>query len=162
MGPTLSGFVTFIAQVMGITTQQLPSDSPVIPLAYNVAIQTVNILLGACPTPGADPTLPSLYALAVYNLAGDRLLNWAQDPTNAPIYKDGLPFFAYIRKTLNLTGFVPGVIQSTNDLTTGGSYVVPDAFQNMTIGDLQNLKTTYGRTYLALAQDYGPSDWGLS
>jgi hypothetical protein len=30
------------------------------------------------------------------------------------------------------------------------------------MGNLQNLKTPYGRAYLAFAQDYGPSVWGIS
>lgn len=162
MEPTLAGFVAFIRGVMGITVDQLPDNAGVIPMAYNVAIQTVNILLDVQSVPGGDPNQPSIYALAVYNLAGDRLLNWALDPNGAPNYLDNLPFFKYVRKSLNLSGFVPGVIQSTNDLTTGGSYVVPEAFKNLTIADLSNLKTPYGQQYLAFAQDYGPSEWGIS
>lgn len=163
MDPTLEGFIAFIRDVMGITTDQLPDDSSVIPMAYYASLQIVNLALKE-PTwdVASDPTQPSLYTLAVYNLAGDRLLNWARDPSNAPIYQDGLKFFAYIRKTLNLTGFTPGVIQSTNDLTTGGSYVVPEWAKNLTIRDLSNLKTPYGQEYLGIAQDYGPTDWGIS
>lgn len=163
MNPTLGGFLAFIRDVMGITVPQLASNAAVIALAYNAALQVVNLAL-KLPTCGAgvDPTQPSLYTLAVYNLAGDRLLNWAQDPIGAPVYENNLPFFRFTRKTLNLTGFTPGVIQSTNDLSTGGSYVVPDAFRNLTIRDLMNLKTPYGQEYLAIAQDYGPTEWGIS
>jgi hypothetical protein len=34
--------------------------------------------------------------------------------------------------------------------------------QRLTLAQLQNLKTPYGREYLALAQSYGPNVWGLS
>ena len=161
--PTLADFQTYITNVMGITSQQLSPDDPVIPLVFWTAYSIVNDRLQCIPlAPGAPSTQPALYTQAVYLLAADRLLNWAQDPAGAPIYKDNLPFFAYTRAKLNLTGFVPGVIASTNDLSTGGSYVVPDAFKGLTIRDLQNLKTPYGQAYLGIAQDYGPSEWGFS
>lgn len=149
---------------MGIGTSVLPDGTPVIAFVYNYAIQTVNLALKVICNP--SPTEPNTYAIAVYNLAGDRLLNFAQDAEGAPVYKTidvvTYRYFEYIRKTLNLTGFTPGVIQSTNDLTTGGSYVVPDAFAGLTIGDLSNLKTPYGVMYLSIAQDYGPSEVGVS
>lgn len=163
MNPTIAGYIAFIRNNMGITTDQLPDDSMFIPLTYNVALQLVNLLLKV-PSLGVvyDKTQPSIYTLCVYNLAGDRLLNWAQDPVDAPIYKNDLPYFAYVRDGLNLTGLKTGVIQSTNDLSTGGSYVVPEFFKNLTLADLSYLKTPYGQTYLMFAQDYGPTDWGIS
>lgn len=167
MNPTLEGYIAFIRDNMGITTDQLPDNSMFIPLTYNVALQIVNFALAApnCwpfSNITLDPNQPSIYTLCVYNLAGDRLLNWTQDPIDAPIYKNDLKFFAYTRKTLNLTGLTTGVIQSTNDLTTGGSYVVPDFFKNLTLADLAYLKTPYGQQYLMFAQDYGPTEWGIS
>lgn len=163
MDPTEAGFLAFIRQVMGISSTYLPDDSVTIPFVYNYAIGTVNLAIDCLPV--NNPAQPSTYALAVYNLAGDRLLNFAQDQEDV-VYKTvdgvGYGFFAYTRKALNLTGFTPGVIQSTNDLTTGGSYVVPEAFKELTIGDLSNLKTPYGQWYLSIAQDYGPSEWGIS
>jgi hypothetical protein len=158
--PTLAGFMTFIRQVMGITTQQLPDDAYSIPLAFNAALTVVNVALVSVDNP--NPALPNLYAMAVYNLAADRLLNWALDSDAAPVYKNGEKFFAYTREKLDIFGFTPGVIQSTNDLTTGGSFVVPEFFKELTMRDLSNLKTPYGREYLAIAQDYGPSEWGVS
>ena len=38
---------------------------------------------------------------------------------------------------------------------------VPKAFDELTIGNLQNLKTPWGRVYLGIAQSYGTL-WGLS
>jgi hypothetical protein len=160
VNPTLAGFMDFIRQVMGITTVQLPDNAYSIPLAYNAALTIVNQALGSVDNP--NPALPNLYAMAVYNLAADRLLNWALDPVDAPVFKNGEKFFEFTRNKLDILGFTPGVIQSTNDLTTGGSFVVPEFFKELTMRDLSNLKTPYGREYLAIAQDYGPSEWGLS
>lgn len=164
MDPTPAGFLWFIRNIMGITTQQLPDSAGIIEFAYAFAIQTVNLALKVIPNP--DPNANSMYAVAVYNLAADILLHLAQDPQGAPVYKtingQTFTYFEYVRHTLNLAGFTPGVIQSTNDLTTGGSYVVPEWAKNLTIGDLSNLQTPYGRMYLSIAQDYGPSEWGMS
>ncbi len=164
MDPTPAGFMWFIRTIMKISTTYLPDSAGVIEFVYALALQTVNLALQCVPNP--TPTAPNTYAIAVYNLAADLLLNLAQDEDGAPVYKtiDGrtYTYFEYVRHTLNLGGFTPGVIQSTNDLTTGGSYVVPEAFQHLTIGDLSNLKTPYGRMYLSIAQDYGPTEVGIS
>ena len=153
MDPTLPGFTDFITNVMGITTGQLDPASPTIPLAFNVAMNLVNVAIQGLTN--ANLALPSLYAYAVYNLAGDRLVNLAQDIAPST-------FFADLRKSLGLTSFVSGIIQSTSDEGTSESMLVPDAFKNLTIGDLQLLRTPWGRNYLAIAQDYGSSVWGLS
>lgn len=158
--PTVAGFLAWIRAIMQIGTGVLPDDSPYVPFAYNVAMNTTNRAL--CKVPNLNRGLPSIYALAVYNLGGDRIINYAPDLPDAPVYKNGLPFFAYMRSSLDINSFVGGVIQSTSDEGTSESMVVPDAFKNLTIGDLQLLKTPWGRQYLAFAQDYGPAVWGLS
>ena len=93
------------------------------------------------------------------------MFNYAQDQNGAAIILGSDPpqaYFAYSRKVWNIYGFVSGVVQSTNDESSGVSMVVQEAAKNFTLGDLQNLKTPYGRKYLSFAQDYGPSAWGLS
>jgi hypothetical protein len=152
--PTLAGFITFIRNVMGLSAQRLPDDAPVIEMAYCVALNIVNRQMSCVD--------PQIYTLAVYNLGGDNLINYAQDPDDAPIYKNDMTFFAYIRKTYDTAGFVPGVVQSTADESTSSSFVVQKFAEQFTIGNLQNLKTPYGRQYLAFAQAYGPSIWGLT
>jgi len=159
--PTLAGYLLFIRDVMGISTDQLPDNSPSIGWTYEIGKAWVNRALigwGAPSSPYA-----SMYAIAVYNFAGDRLINYAQDPADAPVVEGSDPpmkFFAYTRKTLNIFGFVSGVVQSTGDAGTNVSMVVPKQFENFTLADLQNLKTPWGREYLAIAQQYGPSVWG--
>lgn len=151
---------------MGITTQVLPDDSSYIQWSFAVARTIVNQALNLAAS--ALPGLPAIniYALAVYNLAGDYLLNWAQDLPDAPVYKNtaenvGLPFFSYMRYAYNLNGFVPGVIQSSGDNDTNQSLVVPESLKMLMLSDLQNLKTPYGRQYLAFAQRFGTL-WGLT
>lgn len=160
LGPTLAGFQSFITTVMGITSEQLPSDSPWIQGALNFALQEVNIELAwasGCGWPsGSNQTnVPLIYNAAVYNLAGSLLLQYAPD-------QEGQSFFATARKTWNILGFVPGVVLSGADVTTSESLVVPEFFKNLTLGDLQRLKDPFGRQYLAFAQNYGPTIWGRS
>jgi hypothetical protein len=172
--PTLAGFLLFVRNTMGISTAILPDNSPVIGMAFAVALAIVNPQLKCAPAlPQFDSTGAqlnggglSVYALAVYNLAGDNLLNYAQDlPDAEPVTGSGdpgLPFFAWTRKQLNINGFVSGVIQSSGDNGTSVSLVVQEAAKDFTLANLQQLKTPYGRQYLAFAQSYGPTTWGIS
>lgn len=161
--PTQAGYILFIRNVMGITTAQLPDSSPSIGWTYEIAKAWVNKSL--CKWGAPTSPYASMYAIAVYNFAGDRLINYAQDPADAP-YVEGtdppMKFFAYSRKTWNIYGFVSGIVQSTSDESTSVSMVVPKQFENFTLADLQSLKTPWGREYLAIAQQYGPSVWGLT
>lgn len=172
-GPTRAGFLSFVRVTMGITTAQLPDNSMWIDVSYAVAVAIVNQDLASVPVPQQDsagvalnPGVDSMYTLAVYDLSADNLINFAQDVQGAPPVEGsgspGLPFFAWQRKQLNINGFVPGVIQSSSDQGTGNSLLVPDAFKDFTVANLQNLKTTYGRAYLGIAQSFGPRLYGMS
>ena len=163
-GPTLAGFLAFVRNVMAITTAQLPDSSIYLNWALANAIAIVNPQLSVVPgLPQTDAagialfsdTPPSIYTEAVYNLAADNLVNYAQD-------QNGETFFGDLRKSFNINGFVSGVISSSNDQSTGQSLVVQEAAKAFTLKDLQNLKTPWGRTYLGIAQSYGPSTWGLT
>ena len=162
--PTLAGFQAFIANVMAIKPTDLPVTSPVIPMAFAVALAIVNPALQVVPVPSTDaagvaltlaPAVGTMYDLAVYNLAASNLLNYAQD-------QEGRRYFARLRKKLNITGFVSGVVQSTGDEGTNVSLVVQDAAKAFTLANLNQLKDPYGRAYLSIAQSYGPSTWGMS
>jgi hypothetical protein len=144
--PTLAGFQWFITNIMGITALVLPTNSPVIAYVYGLSTSTVNTQLAAV---GGD-----IYSQAVYNLAGDFLINYAQDQT-------GQTFFSYARATFHVNDFVSGVVTSAGDSSTSDSLEVPEQFKSFTLADLQNLKTPWGRTYLALAQKVG-NLWGVS
>jgi hypothetical protein len=160
----------FIRNVMGISPAVLPDDSVAIRMSYQIALMFVNKALMAIPGPCqlyVTPPLTTLtvYALAVYNLAGDRLVNFAQDVPNAPPVKGSkppAPYFVNLRKQFNLNGFVSGAITSASDETTSASYKVPDWAEKLTVSQLSNLQTPWGRQYLGIAQSYGPTIWGLS
>ena len=152
--PTVAGFTTFIRNVMGINTTILPDNSAVITMAYCVAKEIVNQAI--------QQVSPLIYELALYNLAGSNLLNYAQDLDSSPIYKNKLKYFAYIRSQWNMLGFVSGVIQSSADEGTSESLVVQEAAKDFTLANLQQLKDPFGRQYLAFAQDYGPAAWGVT
>jgi hypothetical protein len=155
--PTPAGFLDFVRLAMGIPSQALPDGSYWLAFSYQYAMALTSLQLKAAP--------PPIYTLAVYNLGGDTLVNWAADgqppfpyPTDNP---DGTGYFTYLRKLWNLTGFVPGVIQSSADESTSESLLVPDAFKGMTVSDLNLIKTPWGRMYLGLIQSIG-SLWGVT
>lgn len=161
-GPTLAQFLAFVRNQMGIRPVNLPDNSIYLGMAFAVAVAIVNTQLKAMPIPQNDPTGAALnpgartiYDLCVYYLAVDNLINFAQDPA-------GYTYFARLRKKLNINGFVSGVVQASADETTSVSMVVQDAAKDFTLMNLQQLKTPYGRTYLGMAQSYGPSTWGIS
>ena len=86
-GPTLAGFQSFITDVMGINPLNLPTDSPVITYAFNVGLGIVNPALWAAGIPNSNPPT-TIYALAVYNLAADNLVNFAQDQPQRTYFRD--------------------------------------------------------------------------
>ena len=161
MQPTLAGFISFIRNVMQITADNLPDNSPVIPMALSVALAIVpTYLCSVGYTPGVAGTNPvSIYVLTVYNLAGDNVINYAPDPTSPP---GTAQYFSNLRKDFNTYAFVSGVISASTDESTGESLVVQEAAKNFTLANLQNLKTPWGRTALGFMQAYGPSIVGCS
>ena len=160
--PTLAGFLSFVRNEMKIPTLALPTSSPFIGYAFANALAIVNPALRTMPVPQQDAAGValnsggwSIYAIAVYNLAADNLVNYAPD-------QNGSAYFAKLRKKMNITGFVSGVVQSSADESTSVSLVVQEAAKAFTLADIQNLKTPWGRVYLGLAQAYGPSTWGMN
>lgn len=132
---------------MGVPTSALPDNSLVLVYAYDVAIAIVNDSLEC---------VPPIYKLAVYNLGGDNLVNWAPD-------QPGSTYWADLRgkEGYNIGAFAPGVVQATSDESTSTSLLNPEFMKTFTLANLQNLKTPWGRQYLAFAQSYGTL-WGLT
>jgi hypothetical protein len=166
-GPTLAGFLNFVRVNMGIPAAKLPDNSVYLSMSLAIALGIVNPALRVVPVPQADgagialnPLEPgtsvcTMYDLAVYNLAADNLINFTPD-------QPGFDFFAEARKTLKINEFVSGVVQSSGDEGTNVSMVVQKAAEEFTLANLQQLKTPWGRAYLAIAQSYGPYSWGLT
>lgn len=157
--PTLAGFIAWVRSAMGVPVQAIADDSPYFGWAFDVSVATVNFALKRVPGP--------IYMLAVYNLAGDRLVNWAPDPSPPfdypadPSVTPPTPYWQYLRTQYDINGFIAGVVQSSNDVTTGNTLLVPDFMKEFQLSDLQELKTPWGRAYLAWAQKYGTA-WGLT
>lgn len=143
--PTQAGFVDWIRTFMGVSTSDLPDNSIFITFAYDLALATVNEALVA---------VPPIYVLAVYNLGGDFLVNWCQDVPPSTFWVD-------LRTQYGTFAFAPGVVTSSSDNGTSTSLTNLEAMKDFTLANLQNLKTPYGRQYLAWAQSYGPL-WGLT
>lgn len=144
--PSPADWLTFVRTYMQIPPVYLPDNSLWLEAAYNIAIAEVWWLL--------NRVSPLVYTLAVYNYAADRLLNIALD-------QPGQCYFTDLRRTLGLGG-LGGVVQSSADQGTSQSLLVPDWAKTMTVTQLDQLKTPYGRMYLGLAQDLGVTIWGLS
>ena len=157
--PSLSGFISFLGVLnVPATAGFSPTTDPTVTWCYDAALQTVNCGLQAVP---AVPGAWSQYARAVYFLAADFLVGWEQDPPSPALYKDNLPYWAWLRQQYGVNNFVAGVVNSTSDEGTSMGLTVPEAFSAYTIANLQNLKTPYGRAYLGIAQSWG-TQWGMS
>lgn len=152
---TPDNYLIFVRGQMRVPTDVLPDGSDLLALTFQFAVDQVSLQL-ACAS-------PDFYALAVYNLGGDFIINYGMDAPDAPPFvppagqsnPDGLPYFAYYRNLYKIFDFTPGVVQSTSDEGTSVSLVVQDALSNITLDDLQRLKTPYGMRYLQIAQKVG-------
>jgi hypothetical protein len=142
----LTDFNYFIYSVMMVPETALPTDSPDIGIAFSVAQCTVDLFI--------QRVSPVYYNLAFYNFGGDWLIQNVQDQMCQT-------YFADLRKKWNINGFVAGVVGSTADLTTSTSLEVPDNLKDLSLFDLQMLKTPYGRTYMSIAQKFGDL-WGIT
>jgi hypothetical protein len=145
--PNITDYTDFLYGVVGIPTENLPNTAPIIQITLTISLEIVNVVLsvGSC----------QLYTLAVYNLAADRLITYAPDVPAQTYFQD-------LRNKLNISSFTPGVPSEVADQGTSVGLLNPDFLKAMTIGDLQTLKTFYGRQYMAFAQDYGPAIWGVT
>lgn len=162
MGPTLAGFLNWIRAVMGIPISVLPDDAAIIPIAYNVAIEICNIQLASLSLPMNDPAQPSIYALAVYNLGGSNLVNYAQDQAGqTPPPPNAATFWADLRGSFKISAFIAGVVSGAADQGTSETILTPDFMKTLTLANLQQLKDPWGRQYLSFVQGLGPL-WGLS
>lgn len=161
--PSLSGFLWFVQNIMKISPSVLAPTDPVISFSYNLSLSMVNkALMKVPPSIYSDQNGLSLYTVAVYNLGGNNIVNFAQDAVDAPIYRDGMSYWEYTRSKMGINNQVMGVIQSASDEGTSQSMQLPEWTKGMTMADVQASKTPWGRMYLGLAQQYGPTIWGIS
>lgn len=118
----------------------------VVSASLGIALEVVNCALEIAP---------QHYRLAVYNLAADRLLNYASDLPGQTFFKD-------TRRDYKLLNSTVGVVQAAADQGTSGAYLNLEAMKNFTLGDLQTLRTPFGRRYMDIAMSFGPNLYGVS
>lgn len=134
--------------VAGIAPPTLDnSGAPILTTTLTIATDIVNSAL--------EQGSNDIYILAVYNLATDRLVNYAQDTSPAA-------YFSTLRSNYKLSAFAPGVVSSSSDNGSATALLNAESMKNFTLQDLQTLKTPWGRQYMAFAQMYGPTLWGLT
>jgi hypothetical protein len=152
--PTFAGFQWFVATIMAVPSVSVPPDDW-LQIAYDEAINLT--YYGLCTVP-SQPTTPSIYAFAVYNLWCAFLLEFAQDDTttNPP-----QTFWTTLRNQLGVNSFSAGLITSAADQGTADSMYIPEQIKGMTLMDLQLAKSPWGRKYLMIAGQWG-SIWGLT
>lgn len=143
--PTVFSYTVWLRS-LGFNTVVLPDGDPGIALTLAVAISICSTQLGAIDG--------DIYSLAVLNLATDRLINWQQDQTGQTFFKD-------LRADYKINTFVAGVVSAASDEATSTTLATPESLKHLTLMDLNNLQTPYGRTYLQFAQSLG-SLWGLT
>ncbi len=163
MGPTLAGFQWFLTSIVGIPSQYLPSDAPVIAWSYDIAFATVNQVF-ACVPSRTTPNKQIVYSQMVYNLATHYLVTSAPD-TTVPYKHDNnqneIFYFQYLRQSFGLNVFWAGVVEHARDETTETNIHVPENLDVMTIDDVSLTKTPWGRQYLGQAQKWN-RPWGIS
>lgn len=119
--------------------------SPAFFESYDIAVAQVH--------PALAGTL--LYTRAIYNLATDRLINYAVDIQNQS-------YFADQRKKFRLDEVSVGIVSATANETTSMSYMNPEQLKRLTVEDLELMKTPWGRRYIGIAQKYGETAYGLT
>lgn len=144
--PTLAGFQDFVSNYMNIPASALPVGAPAVAFAFQIATDLVNPVLNCVS--------PDLFTLATYNLAGSNLIEYAPD-------QSGMTYFADLRAAFKINSFAPGLVNSTSDNGTSMSLEMPEFAKNLSLSDLQLLKTPWGRRYLEISSKFGPL-WGVS
>jgi hypothetical protein len=150
--PTFEGFQWFVQYSMAVPTVSMP-DQPYLQVAYDQAINLAYDGLMGVPS---QPTTPSIYAFAVYNLGCALLLEFAMDdPTSSST------FWSDLRTKLGLNSSTFGIIAAAADQGTSDSLYIPEVIKGMTLLDLQLSKSPWGQKYLMFAGEWG-SIWGIT
>lgn len=146
MAATIEGLLYFLRTYAGIDATVLPDTSAVMYEAFAAATEVVNPII--------QTVSQRQYEWAVYNWSTDALINWAPD-------QPGKTFFADARAKYGIDIFVGGIASAASDEGTSGSLSVPESLMKLSVGDLQSLKTPFGRAYMEQAQKVN-SCWGMS
>lgn len=154
--PNVTDYTAFLRSI-GISADFLPGDSmwigTTLGVALNFVSQELNIL-GGCQSSEGGAAPVSIYVLAVYNFAADRLINYAPDVNNQTFFREARESYGIMKPSV-------GVVAGASDQGTSGSLLNPEFTQHLTLMDLQQMKTPWGRQYMEFAQMMGTL-WGMS
>jgi hypothetical protein len=146
--PNLPDFLLFIQDYVGINPLFLPSDSPFPGYALGQGLRYIVRARG-----GVD------YTLAVYNASTHILIRITPDQ---PGRNKEPGSFTKMREDFGLNRPVAaGVVASTSDNSTGVTLAVPDSLKQLTLGDLNFMKTPFGQEAISYNQDFGGA-FGIS
>ena len=153
--PTFAGFQWFVQYFMAVPADAMP-DVTVLQACYDQANNLAYYGLAYVPS---QPSSPTIYAFAVYNLAAAILAQTAIDNPDAPPPYN--TYWSTFQASRGLNNFVAGLINQAHDQGTGeGTYILPQ-LAGMTLFDLQLTKTPWGQQYLMFAGEWG-TIWGLT
>ncbi len=143
--PNLADFTTYCTN-QGIVAAYTTSTSEYFQWAFDWAMNDAM----TCPQ------MPALtYVQAVYYAGADRFIRIAQDGGQGTFYQDQ-------RASFGILQFKPGVVMASGDGPTSETLVVPDWYRGIPMGVQEQMKTPWGREYIAYAQMYGPYAVGVS
>jgi len=162
--PNLIDFNFWLYTNVAIPEAALPASSPYPQYALWQAMELVLVpggygSRGQWGDPNYPPGIPNnhgiSYTLAVYNCATALLIAIAPD-------QPGQSFFTAQRATYNLINPSTGLVAAASDVTTSSTLTVPKWASGLTPGQLDYMKTPWGRYYLDYQSKYGPTIWGLT
>jgi hypothetical protein len=148
--PNFTDFQAWVQFMMGVPADAMP-DVTTLQMAYD---ESLNLALDDLATTPYQAGSPSIYALAVYNLAAAILVDIVQDAPPSTFWSD-------LRNKFNVTMFSFGIINSASDQGTSKGSIVPNFVQMMGPLDLWLYQTPWGRQYMMIAGAWG-AVWGLS
>lgn len=148
--PNFTDFQAWVANMMGVPADAMP-DVATLQMAYD---ESLNLALPDLATIPCQPGTPSIYALAVYNLAASILVDIVQDVPPSTFWSD-------LRNRFNVTMFSFAIVTGAADQGTSKSSIVPNFIQSMGPMDLWMMQTPWGRQYMMIAGAWG-SIWGIS
>jgi hypothetical protein len=143
----------------GIATASLASPSP---LAAGQVVQVSGCSPIQWNTIDQNGALISAVVLSVPDSQHFTYAVPLQPTTPTAFGNVGYTLFQNTRTASKMGQFAPGVVSSSGDVGTSASLLNPEFFKNLTLMDLQLVKTIYGRRYLTISQAYGPTIWALS
>ncbi|WP_336240446.1 hypothetical protein [Citrobacter werkmanii] len=145
--PTLSGFIAFVRNVMGVPDTIIADDDPMLEYSYHAGLEWVNTGMGL-------NRLPTIYTATVYNAGASVLINHAVDTPPSTYWAD-------VRKSMGIGAPIVGVMSSASDQGTSGSTVLGDAMSNLSLVDLMAMRDPYGQQVIAVLMEQGPV-WGYT